>query len=237
MRHPRRRESRRWPAVALWSSCDPWAAARGPGGAQPSSPRGTDTRQGNAHACGGEHIRWWFADSSAKSTTKQARARAPMCARRRAQCGPRERPYRAAPLKQAWQIFQNRDAMGSAAPRPSTRTMVLCTGTRGSLVRCPLRQRRPVRAARSSALSSRFGARVGANSREFTKMSGAAAAHAATSVRRLHMCDEPRPSMPRQAGTTKAGDPRSYSQHSNGTAHRQELRVCCMQGYLSTLRF
>ena len=57
MRHPRRRESRRWPAVALWSSCDPWAAARGPGGAQPSSPRGTDTRQGNAHACGGEHIR------------------------------------------------------------------------------------------------------------------------------------------------------------------------------------
>jgi hypothetical protein len=43
--------------VALWSSCDPWAAARGPGGAQPSSPRGTDTRQGNAHACGGEHIR------------------------------------------------------------------------------------------------------------------------------------------------------------------------------------
>jgi hypothetical protein len=73
MRHPRRRESRRWPAVALWSSCDPWAAARGPGGAQPSSPRGTDTRQGDAHACGGEHIRWWFADSSAKSTTKQAR--------------------------------------------------------------------------------------------------------------------------------------------------------------------
>ena len=89
MRHPRRRESRRWPAVALWSSCDLWAAARGPGGAQPSSPRGTDTRQ--------EHIRWWFADSSAKSTTKQAPARAPMCARRRAQCGPRERPCRAAP--------------------------------------------------------------------------------------------------------------------------------------------
>jgi hypothetical protein len=91
--------------------------------------------------------------------------------------------------------------------------------------------------ARSSALSSRFGAILGANSREFTKMSGAAAAHAATSVRRLHMCDEPRPSMPRQAGTTKAGDPRSYSQHSNAAAHRQELRVCCMQGYLSTLRF
>jgi len=44
-----------------------------------------------------EHIRWWFADSSAKSTTKQARARAPMCASRRAQCGPRERPCRAAP--------------------------------------------------------------------------------------------------------------------------------------------
>ena len=110
-----------------------------------------------------------FADSSAKSTTKQARARAPMCARRRAQCGPRERPYRAAQLKQAWQIFQNRDAMGSAAPRPSTRTMVLCTGTRGSLVRCPLRQRRPVRAARAAARSlpdsGRFSARTRANLR------------------------------------------------------------------------
>ena len=33
-------------------------------------------------------------------------------------------------------IFQNRDAMGGAAPRPSTRTMVLCTVTRGSRVRC-----------------------------------------------------------------------------------------------------
>ena len=43
--------------------------------------------------------------------------------------------------------------MGGAAPRPSTRTMVLCTGTRGSLVRCPLRQRRPVRAARAAARS------------------------------------------------------------------------------------
>ena len=39
--------------------------------------------------------------------------------------------------------------MGGAAPRPSTRTMVLCTGTRGSLVRCPLRQRRPVSSERS----------------------------------------------------------------------------------------
>ena len=56
MRHPRRRERSSWPAVALWGSCDPWAAARGPGGAQPSSLRGTDTRQRNAHACGGEHM-------------------------------------------------------------------------------------------------------------------------------------------------------------------------------------
>ena len=72
-----------------------------------------------------------------------------------------------------WQIFQNRDAMGSAAPRPSTRTMVLCTGTRGSLVRCPLRQRRPVRAARAAARaaarslpdSGRFSARTRANLR------------------------------------------------------------------------
>ena len=92
--------------------------------------------------------------------------------------------------------------------------------------------------ARSSALSSRFGARFSARTRaNLRRWSGAAAAHAATSVRRLHMCDGPRPSMPRQAGTTKAGDPRSYSQHSNAAAHRQELRVCCMQGYLSTLRF
>jgi len=51
------------------------------------------------------HVRWWFADSSAKSTTKQARARAPMCSAdagsagrgrglaalpRPSQCGPAE---------------------------------------------------------------------------------------------------------------------------------------------------
>ena len=237
MRHPRRRESRRWPAVALWSSCDPWAAARGPGGAQPSSPRGTDTRQGNAHACGGEHIRWWFADSSAKSTTKQARARAPMCARRRAQCGPRERPYRAAQLKQAWQNFK----IGTrwAAPAAAQHTHYGAVHRDAGQPRAMPASSAPPGAssARSNALSSRFGAILGANSRELTKPSGAAAAHAATSVRRLHMCDGPRPSMPRQAGTTKAGDPRSYSQHSNAAAHRQELRVCCMQGYLSTLRF
>ena len=42
---------------------------------------------------------------------------------------------RSADLKQARQMFQNRDAMGGAAPRPSTSTMVLCTGTRGIIVR------------------------------------------------------------------------------------------------------
>jgi len=62
---------------------------------------------------------------------------------------------RSADLKQAWQIFQNRDAMGSAAPRPSTRTMVLCTGTRGSRVRCAPRQRRPGRAARAAGRRTR----------------------------------------------------------------------------------
>jgi hypothetical protein len=161
MRHPRLRESRRWPAVALWSSCDPWAAAQGPGGAQPSSPRGTDTRQGNAHACGGEHNRWWFADSSAKSTTKQARNTRPdvrqqtRAVRAAGAALPRCPSPRSADLKQVWQIFQNRDAMGSAAPRPSTSTMVLFTGTRGSLVLCPLRQRRPVRAARAAARRTR----------------------------------------------------------------------------------
>jgi hypothetical protein len=72
---------------------------------------------------------------------------------------------RSADLKQARQMFQNRDAMGGAAPRPSTSTMVLCTGTRGSLVRCPLRQRRPGRAARAAGRrtrSSRFSARFSA---------------------------------------------------------------------------
>ena len=62
---------------------------------------------------------------------------------------------RSADLKQARQMFQNRDAMGGAAPRPSTSTMVLCTGTRGSLVRCPLRQRRPGRAARAAGRRTR----------------------------------------------------------------------------------
>jgi hypothetical protein len=59
---------------------------------------------------------------------------------------------RSANLKQA---RQNRDAMGGAAPRPSTSTMVLCTGKRGSLVRCPLRQRRPERAARAAGRRTR----------------------------------------------------------------------------------
>jgi hypothetical protein len=62
---------------------------------------------------------------------------------------------RRADLKQARQMFQNRDAMGGAAPRPSTSTMVLCTGTRGSLVRCPLRQRRPWRSARAAGRRTR----------------------------------------------------------------------------------
>ena len=45
--------------------------------------------------------------------------------------------------------------MGGAAPRPSTRTMVLCTWTRGSRVRCAPRQRRPGRAARAAGRRSR----------------------------------------------------------------------------------
>jgi len=45
--------------------------------------------------------------------------------------------------------------MGGAAPRPSTRTMVLCTGTRGSRVRCAPRQRRPGRAARAAGRRTR----------------------------------------------------------------------------------
>jgi len=68
---------------------------------------------------------------------------------------PRRPCPRSADLKQARQMFQNRDAMGGAAPRPSISTMVLCTGTRGSLVRCPLRQRRPGRAARAAGRRTR----------------------------------------------------------------------------------
>ena len=157
MRHPRRRESRRWPAVALWSSCDPWAAARGPGGAQPSSPRGIDTRQGNAHACGGEHIRWWFADSSAKSTTKQARARAPMCARRRAQCGPRERPL--ANISKSGRDGQR----GAAAQHTHYGAVHRDAGQPRAM---PAWSAPPgASSARSSALSSRFGARFSARTR------------------------------------------------------------------------
>ena len=40
--------------------------------------------------------------------------------------------------------------MGGAAPRPSTRAMVLCTWKRDSRVRCDPRQRRPGRAARAA---------------------------------------------------------------------------------------
>ena len=60
-----------------------------------------------------------------------------------------------ADLKQARQMFQNRDAMVGAAPRPSTRTMVLCTGTRGIRVRSPPRQGRPRRAARAAGRRTR----------------------------------------------------------------------------------
>ena len=40
--------------------------------------------------------------------------------------------------------------MGGTVPRPSTRTMVLCTWKRGSRVRCAPRQLRPGRAARAA---------------------------------------------------------------------------------------
>jgi hypothetical protein len=62
--------------------------------------------------------------------------RAPACA----PCEPRGRVWRAPPRSSRGP--HHRDAMGGAAPLPSTRTMVLCTGTRGSRVRCAPRQRR-----------------------------------------------------------------------------------------------
>jgi hypothetical protein len=52
-------------------------------------------------------------------------------------------------------LAQNRDEKGGATPRPSTRTMVLCTGTRGSLVRCAPRHGRPGRAARAAGRRTR----------------------------------------------------------------------------------
>ena len=113
------------------------------GGAWPSSCPPTKTQQACARRRRG---RKWAARSR--------QTRTPICASRRAHCGARARPCRAAPALavQTWQLelAQNQDAMGGAAPRPTTRTMVLCTGTRGSRVRNPLRQRRPGRAARAA---------------------------------------------------------------------------------------
>jgi hypothetical protein len=67
------------------------------------------------------------------SITRVLTPRAPACA----PCEPRGRVWRAPPRSS-----RHRDAMGGAAPRPSTRTMVLCPGTRVSRVRCAPRQRR-----------------------------------------------------------------------------------------------
>jgi len=53
-------------------------------------------------------------------------------------------------LKRAPSNFSNRDAMGAAAPRPSTRTLGLCTGTRGIRVRCAPGKRSLGRAARAA---------------------------------------------------------------------------------------
>ena len=53
------------------------------------------------------------------------------------------------------ELAQNLDEKGGAAARPSTHTMVLCTGTRGSRVRSPPRQGRPGRAARAAARRTR----------------------------------------------------------------------------------
>ena len=54
MRHPRRRDSRRWPAMALWGACDPWAAAR-PRPSSQSGPHGRVRRQGVPERCGPAH--------------------------------------------------------------------------------------------------------------------------------------------------------------------------------------
>ena len=134
------------------------------------------------------HVRWCLAiNPSANKTTQKARARprrgrkwaarprqtrAPICSSRRGQCGAQARPFRAASAlavptcRGRIELAQNRDEKGGATPLPSTRTMVLCTRTRGSRVRCAPRQRRPGRAARSSraphALSSRLCARFSA---------------------------------------------------------------------------
>jgi hypothetical protein len=123
------------------------------------------------------HVRWCLAiNPSANKTTQKARARSrrwrkwaarprqtsvPKCFSRRGLCGARARPCRAAsalavptcsgPLD----LAQNRDERGGATPRPSTRTMVLCTGTRCIRVRCAHRQGRSGRAACAAARRTR----------------------------------------------------------------------------------
>jgi hypothetical protein len=108
------------------------------GGSRPSTRPPTRQHKRHAHA------------GAAGATGQPARGRhAPRCAAADARSVGRgsglaalPRPSQSRPEKGRL-IFQNRDAMGGAAPRPSTRTMVLCTGTRGSRVRCAPRKRRP----------------------------------------------------------------------------------------------
>jgi len=113
-----------WPAVSLWSSCNPWAAARGPGGAQPSSPRGIDTRQGNARTRAAASTSGGGSLTHPPSRQRsRLETRAPVCSSRRVQCGAQERPCRAAAalavpdLKRAPSNFSKsgRDGRRSAA--------------------------------------------------------------------------------------------------------------------------
>ena len=125
------------------------------------------------------HVRWCLAiNPSANKTTQKARARPrswsrwaasplqtrdPMCSSTHTQCGPRARPCRAASALTVPTCIEAycRDDKDCAAARPSTKTMVLCTGTQGSCVRSPPCQGRLGRAASSAAsaphaFSSRF---------------------------------------------------------------------------------
>jgi hypothetical protein len=145
---------------------------------------GARARRNVARACGGggEHASCgaWPSSTTARPPTKKIQkargrprcgrkwtarprqTRAPMCSSRRAQCRARARPCRAASALAAptcsglAALAQNRDEKGGAAPRPSTRTMVLCTGTRESRVRCAPRQRRPGRAPAARAARALF---------------------------------------------------------------------------------
>jgi hypothetical protein len=123
------------------------------------------------------HVTWCLSiNPSANKTTQKARARprrgrkwaarprqtrAPMCFSRHGQCGARARPCRVASALAVptcsglAALDQNRDEKGGATPRPSTRTMVMGRGKRGSRVRCTPRQGRPGRAARAAGRRTR----------------------------------------------------------------------------------